>query len=190
LTLVSGLPAWSTSTGTVITSYAKTTEKDVNTTTTKTDLLNGEITIAANAMTSSGSITLDCGGDYKNASGAGRTVALELALGSTVLWAATSESIGSDADDRAWHFRVVIQALGATNSQRGSGFFALGTNDVAGVGTGEGGIDQTNEIIAPFLTAASTEDMTSSKALTLSVTHSASSASLRMRLEYASVKVT
>ena len=54
LTLSSGLPAWAASSGTTITSYAKTTEKDVNTTTTKTDLFNGEITIVAPSRSMAG----------------------------------------------------------------------------------------------------------------------------------------
>lgn len=191
LTVSGGIPAWAASTGTVITKYQKTTEKDVNSTVTKTDLLNGEITIGANVMSSSGALYLECGGDFLNSTGSSRTIDMELKLGSTVLWDSNTSSFASNANRRAWHFRCVLQALGATNSQRGSGTMTVGGVTTTAT-TGTGALEQVSGStaqIGPFLTAASAVDMTSSQALTFSVTLSTSSASLSMRLEYASVSV-
>ena len=189
LTVAGGVPTWAASTGIVITKYSKITEKDVNTTVTKTDLLNGEITIGANALSSSGAIVIDCGGKFKNDTGATRKLTLELKLGSTVLWDSNaSDNINQSSVIRAWHFKCAIQSLGATNSQRGSGIFLLcDTNAAATTGTGH--IGANDQLFAAFETVAGTEDMTSSKALTLSVTLSASSADLSMQLEHATILV-
>lgn len=188
LTMAGGVPTWAAGSGISITKYQKITEKDVNTTVTKTDLLNGEISIAGNAMSSTGAIMLDCGGMFTNNTGSDRKLTLELKLGSTVLWDSNaSANIPTSATARAWSLRCVIAALGATNSQRGAGSFFLGDFTPAAT-MGTGGIGNTI-YGGPFETVATAEDMTSSKALTLSVTLSASSANLGMKLEQASLLV-
>lgn len=171
--------------------YYKTTEKDVVNTTTKTDLLNGEITIAANAMGVNGCIEFACGGDYLNSSGSGKTITLEWKLGTTVLWdSAASPTLANDADRRAWFFRGYIKAMGISTSQRGGGIFWLADATAATTGTGQISDQTAVGYSAPILTAASSENMASgSKAMALSVTHSGANASTSMRLEYAWVRV-
>jgi hypothetical protein len=175
------------------TNYTKTTEKDVVSTAAETDLLNGEITIGAGVLAATGAIRITAGGDYLNNSGASRTLQMKLKLGATTLWdSGASNSLEASATRHGWHFTALIQALGATNAQRGSGFFAM--NDHSAATTGSGKLtDPLSDsaavlLYAPFLTGASAVDMTAAQALVLSATHSASNASLSIRLEYARIE--
>lgn len=172
------------------TTYEKTTEKDVVNTVTKTDLLNSEITVPANAMSSTGYIRFNAWGDYLNNSGGTRTIRLELKLGASVLWdSGASDTIAADANRAAWHLTCIIQALASTSSQRGGGQFMLGTPSATPV-TGSGPITSASfRGFAPFLTATTSVDTTSAQALTFSVTHSTNNASLSMRLEGARVEI-
>lgn len=184
-----GTSEWTPTTITDLhTFYNKTSQKDVANTVAKTDLLNGEITIAANKLTANGLIKIIASGDYLNNSGATRTITLELKLGATVLWDSNaSGNISATATRKAWSFTAYIQAMASTSAQRGGGFFVMGRATPVAT-TGTGGIEETL-FGGPFLTAASTVDMTASRALTLSVTHSSAATTISMRLEHARVEV-
>lgn len=181
--------SWQTPPGVApITTYRKTTTKDVVNTTSKTDLLNSEISIGAGVMLANSLAYIDLGGDYLNDSGAARTITLELKLGTTVLWdGGASATIGTGSARRAWRFVAVIQAMNSTSAQQSHANFSIGDNNPPPSGTG--GLN------APFLggvpaqSVASTEAMGSSKALTFSVTHGAANSSLSMRLTRGVVQV-
>ncbi len=67
-------------------SYRKATQKVVNTTISATDLLNGEITIAASALGTTGEARLVAVGDWKQNSGGAQSVPrFQLVLGGTTI---------------------------------------------------------------------------------------------------------
>ncbi len=172
---------------------SKRTTTDVVSTASKTDLFGGAFaSIAGNSLSSTGRMRIVAGGDYLNNTGANRTIDLELKLGANVLWdSGVSDTIGTTTVRQAWHFVAEIQALSSTSAQIASGLFGMGGNDAATTGLGKirapantGGI-----LFTPFLSVQTATDMTAAEALTLSVTHSASSASLSMRCMYARVEI-
>jgi hypothetical protein len=117
--IVVGSPA-STSTTTATTTYRKTTAKAVNTTTAATDLLNGEITIAAGVMGATGSLRLQAWGDnINNSGGAAAPPRFQLILGGTTLLdtSATGTTTVADATRRGWSLDATILNTGAANSQ-------------------------------------------------------------------------
>jgi hypothetical protein len=194
---VGQVPAWSGSawvasaTAGGPTVYVKTTEKDVVNTTVATDLFNNEITVAANKLSTTGAIKIWAGGDYLNSTGTPRNLTLNLNLGGTAIWTATIDSTNTwGAGSRAaWKFEAVVQALSSTSSQRSAGEFRAGpTTFPASVGTG--GLDNTGGIWGPFLSIASSVDMTSAQALTLKATHGLANAGISVRCEFVRVEVT
>jgi hypothetical protein len=169
--------------------YTKITQQDV-TSATKTDLLNNEITIAANAMTANGAVKIWAGGDVQST--AARSITIELKLGATVLWdSGASANLINLVNRHAWFFEAVIQALGSQTSQLSAGAFLVG-GAVTAATAGTGFIDTTTGTVdmypVPFMSAASSVAMTSAQTLTLSVTNSGTSVSTRLR--WARIEVT
>lgn len=106
------------------TTYRKTTAKTVNTTVAATDLLNGEITVAAGVMGTTGMVRLTAFGDYlQNSGGTAAPPRFQLVLGGTTLLdtGTTATANTASATRNAWRIVVEILNLGATNSQ-GSSF--------------------------------------------------------------------
>jgi hypothetical protein len=170
--------------------YKKVTTKDVVNTTTKTDLLNAEITIGASVMGANSVLVADLGGDYLNSTGSSKTIDLELKLGTTVLWdGGVSDVLSSAADRRAWRLLLYLQAMNSTAVQLGHGSFGIGSNNAATTGTGALSAPSGVMGAVPLGTVSSAENMTLAKALTFSVTHSAANASLSMRLLRAAIHI-
>lgn len=103
--------------------YRKATSKTVNNTVAETDLLNGEITLAANDLGTSRVLRLFASGDYLFNPGAGGLAnpRLKLKLGATTL-IDTGPGIGSpahvnSANRMPWSAKIEIAELGATNAQ-------------------------------------------------------------------------
>jgi len=172
----------------------KTSLKDVVNTTTKTDLLNGEITVPGGSLSATGAIKFWFSGDYLNNSGTAQQITLELKLGSTVLWdSGTSDAILNGGSIRkAWWCEGMIQTKGSATSQQGGGWFALGPAGVAAsVGTGmvfDVALTY-GPLTAAFETVTASVAMGSAQALTFSVTHFAAAATVSMRLDYGRVEV-
>lgn len=101
--------------------YRKTTAKTVAGTVTETDLLNGEIIVAANAIGVSGVLRLTAWGDWKNNSGAGADLPrFKLKLGGTTLLDTGITGVNAALDNatrRGWRMTCEIENLGAANSQ-------------------------------------------------------------------------
>lgn len=100
----------------------KTTSKAVNTSTTATDLLNGEFTLPAGAMGTDKIVRLTAWGDWKQNAAAVKDIpTFRLLLGGTTLidtgnlGTANAEQI---ATRYGWRIQCEIQNLGATNSQQ------------------------------------------------------------------------
>lgn len=179
--------AWATPSGQ--TTYRKTSQKDVVNTVTETDLLNGEITVGANVMGASGMLRVTLEGDYLNTSGSQQGITLRVKFGTTTVWgdATVATQYSSSATRRRWFMNFLITNQGATNVQDLAGFFfmnAVAAGSVAGLGD-LGTTDTTETTFGG--TAA--EDTTASKALAVTVVHTAANASLSMRLQSALVEV-
>jgi len=104
--------------------WRKTTAKAVTNTTAETDLLNGEISIGAGAMSTNRVVRLTAWGDWIQNSGGATGVAQEfkLKLGATVLLDTAAMGIAgaefvSNANRMPWRITAEIMNLGATNSQ-------------------------------------------------------------------------
>jgi hypothetical protein len=184
------------------TSYRKLTEKDVVNTVTETDLLNNEITVGANAMSTNKILRCILAGDYLNNSGAARALALKIKLGATTAWSGSITSgggnIAASASRRAWRLAFEIANLGATNSQFMTGEFHLGAATAPATGVSDApsssvaaaSVDASAETTFPLATNGTlTVDTTSSQILAVNCTHPTANASLSMRLKYAVVEV-
>lgn len=174
--------------------YRKLTEKDVVNTVTETDLLNGEISIAAGEMVTNKTVRCTILGDYLNNSGANRTLDLAVKLGATTLWKDTvtgTNSIGPGASRRPFRLTFEISNLGADDSQFMAGFFWLGAMGAATTGLGD-----FSEAVGPdtdqwggSFAGSSAEDTSSAKALVVTATHPAANANLSVRLKSGLIEV-
>lgn len=146
-TAVNGLIGWATTAGVGL-NYPKATSKTVNTTTSATDLLNGEITIAAGAIGTTGTLRFTATGDYLNNSGG--SVALprfQLVFGGTTLidtGVGGTMAVTAGTGRGRWKVTASVAAANATNAQ--STDFSLeiavgtafATADGGGFTTGQG----------------------------------------------------
>lgn len=181
--------------------YRKTSAKQVVSTVTETDLLNGEITVGAGVMGATGVLRLTAWGDMVNNSAATQaSVRLKLKLGATTLFDTNSVAAiwTSTAARFGWKVVAEIVNLGAANSQWGTLNFetilGAGANGAAGFVTGEGDflvslVTGGAGIYKAFGGAASAVDTTIAQALALSVILPAANANLDMTLKGALVEV-
>jgi hypothetical protein len=186
---------WRTPGTDLLARYVKASTTDVVNTITATDLFGAAFTVAGGLLPTNGAIKIFAGGDYLNSTGSTTKMRLRFQLGATTLWeqGATSDSIESAAYRRAWWFQAVVQAMGSTAAQQGSGLFMLGRDTPAaaiGVGFITSSVSGSGSFFsAPFLTAATSVNMASAQTLSLMLTHSTANASLSMRCQYARVEV-
>lgn len=204
-TFLRGDGAWATISIPTPLTYRKTTAKQVVNTTTETDLLNGEITIAANALGTTGMLRLTAFGDWKQFSGASvNSLVWKLKLGATTIIATTSGSavITSNAGRFGWKVVAEIMNLGAANSQWTNYSGVVTTFDAQGniqppFTTGEGatqtssasGSAQHSALITDEGGNATAVDTTASQALALTVTLPAANANLDVTLKGALVEI-
>lgn len=166
--------------------YRKTSEKDVVGTAVETDLLNGEITIAANVMGTNRICRALLIGDYLNNTGGNQDFTLKIKLGGIILYQDLVSAISSSANRRPWEIRFDIANLGLTNSQWMNGWHSLGTAVAPTTGIGrpsDAGYGDSN------FASSFAIDTTVARALAVTVAHSAANASLSARLKYAVVEV-
>lgn len=172
----------------------KTTSKTVNTTTTATDLLNGEITIAGGVMGTSGVVRVDAWGDWKNNSGG--TVApprIQVVFGGTTLFDTGASGGAGDAVTRYhWEVRLLILNTGAVNAQTAVFDFKGGFNCVNYIQnaftTGEGSYVQGLSVVgaemflAHGVSPSTAVDTSTSKALVLNVINGSASGTYETKL--------
>lgn len=102
------------------TTYRKSTSKTVNTLGTAADLLNGEITLAAGVLGTTGVMRLTAIGDYLNNSGGTVTMPrIQLSLGGAVLLdtGTTAATIGTTATRGGWRLIAEIGNTGSASTQ-------------------------------------------------------------------------
>lgn len=170
--------------GGTITTYKKTTQKDINTTTTETDLLNDEITIGAGAIGANGWIEGVAVGDVLNNVGGTTNLILRFKYGATTLWAETVV-IPNLTTRMSWTFSFRMFNNAATNAQILIGEFISGSTGGAPT-TGFGRITAGSAIaFGGGLSGTSSEDSTAAKVLKLTAEWAASSATRSILLDKA-----
>lgn len=182
--------------------YRKTTAKTVNTTVAATDLLNAEITVAANAMGATGVLRFTAIGDYLQQSG-GNTNAFrwQLIFGGTTLFDTGAPAFveSSSALRYDWRIDAVISNT-ATGAQVCNFVLTMSTNSgqaalAAQLTTGEGVYMQETFATGNLSRAqasgfnTSAVDTTASKALVLNIINPSASASVETKLYSALVEI-
>jgi hypothetical protein len=165
--------------------YRKTTEKDVVNTTVETDLLNGEVTIGAGVLGTTGAVRVTAVIDYLNNTGSNQNLTWKVKLGATTIFGDLIVRT-TNANRNPWWLTFVIANLGSASSQALNGILGFAGTvppTVAGIGGITGGVP------GGIIGGTATEDTTSAKALAVTVTHGAASASLSCRLKYAVVEI-
>ena len=179
--------------------YRKTTAKTVNTTTTATDLLNGEITIAANAIGATGKAVLTAYGDYlQNSGGTTNTWRFQLKLGATTLFDTGAIASALQASATRWPWRIVAEIHNTATGAQVCYFtvdFTFGGTNTSGSATfttGEGryGPASANAVqLGGSAYNTSSVDTTSAQALVLNVINPSASASCETKLTSALVQI-
>lgn len=182
-------------------SYRKTTAKTVNTTVAATDLLNGEITVAAGVMGTTGLLRLTAWGSMlQNSGGAVAPPRFQLVLGgTTILDTGTAGTIAANATAMGWRLTAEILNLGAANAQSsrlqfdleqqitavGQGLFTTGIG-LYFSGASFGGYGQWRADGSNFATAV---DTATAKTLVLNVINGSASATYETKLLGALVEI-
>ena len=175
--------------------YRKTTAKQVVNTVAETDLLNGEITLGAGVLGSSGVLRFTAWGDFTNVSGSTQAaVRWKLKLGATTLidTGAPAAWHGSVATRFPWSVTIEIANLGATNAQWAALDVDYVGNLAAGFAnftTGEGVYTNTQDMAKAKGGVSGTVDTTVPQALVLSVILPVASANFDVTLKGALVEV-
>ena len=130
----------------------KTTAKAVSGTTTATDLLNGEFTLPAGAMSTDKIVRLTAWGDFKQNTGSARDFpTFELLLGATTLIVTSGSGAGSVAasvsNRYGWRIQCEIQNLGSASSQQSYLFGQLSFKAIATSGNLSSVFDTGNGVI-------------------------------------------
>jgi len=190
--------AWTPTTIAGPTTYRKTTSKTVNTTVAETDLLNGEITVAANVMSTNKLLRLTAWGDWKqNSGGAADLPRFKLLFGGATLIDsnATGGTVANSATRRGWKIVAEILNLGATNSQWATMKADVGAGSVSAAAsasptTGEGTYSLATNVFG-LLIASNTGavDTTAGCALALSVINASNNANYETKLTGALVEI-
>lgn len=130
--------------------YRKTTSKAVNTTVSPTDLLNGEITIGAGAVSTVRGLRATLWGDWLQNSGASqKPPRFQLVVGGTTVLdtsvGASGFNIAAAATRAGWRCQLEMLELGATNSQLWSMALLLAPNSTSGWQNGGAALFATGE---------------------------------------------
>jgi hypothetical protein len=152
--------------------YRKTTQKSISNSVAETDLLNGEVTVAAGAMASSGVLRFTLYGVIFNSVATQSAIRYKLKLGATtILDTSTIATFWGAGGQSAFRISGEIANLGAPNAQfstmkvEQSGNFAAGN---AAFATGNGSyvsVVATNGLAEAFGTNSTAVDTTVANAL-------------------------
>lgn len=192
------------SAGSSLTTYRKTTAKQVLNTVTETDLLNGEITLAAGVLGTTKVAKIDLWGDWvQNTGGTALVPTFKLKLGATTLiaWQTSTYNVANSATRYAWQYAALIAAQNATNAQTCSLTGYLTSASVVGTAnqdttltTGEGvqsAVLGANGHAMAQVSAynSATVDTTQAQALTFTTTNASSTATYDVTLRGALVVI-
>lgn len=181
--------------GSAWTTLRKVTAKTVNTTTTATDLLNGEFTVAAGVMGSAGRLRLTASGDLLNNVGSAKALwRFQLVFGGTTIFdtGTGGMTIAARATRGAWRLQAEINNLTAATQEvqfhldLAAANTDIGTSNGAVVTTGQGwyGVATVsiNSLAIAYGMNTSALDTTTSKTLVLNVINGFSDANYECKL--------
>lgn len=176
---------------TALTAYRKVTAKTVNTTVSETDLFNGEITVAGNAIGATGVLRITAAGDWKqNSGGTAAFPRLKLKFGATTLFDTGAIGTFPDAATRyGWVVEAEIANLTASTQSAwfrvtaGGGDLAA-TSAVLTTGTGVMGTSRgaTGNLVWANGRNSGALDTTGALALVLSVINGSANANYETKL--------
>lgn len=177
--------------------WRKNTAKVVSNTVAETDLLNGEITIDAGAMSTNRGLRLTAWGDIQNNTGVTEnSPRFRLKLGGTTLvdTNVVSAAWATHTDNRPWRLVAEIINLGAANSQEVvfdlDGYFAAASSGTVSFTTGDGAHGVNNSIWKIIGgTIGTAVDTSAAAALALGVVLPVASTSLNVALRAATVEL-
>jgi hypothetical protein len=173
--------------------FVKATEKQIVSSASEVDLLNGEGTIPANYIGANGALRVQLAGDYLNNTGNDRTLTLALKFGASTLWSDTSTNLPASGTRHDWSLECYIANRNATNSQFTSGVFLFSYHGAATTGIGDFSklsLDGDGPFFTPFGSSGpSAIDTTASQLLQFTAQHSASASTLSIRLESATAEL-
>lgn len=181
--------------------YRKVTAKTVNTTASATDLLNGEITVAAGVMGSDRALRITALGDAKNNSGGTLNAwRFQLVFGGTTLFdtGAPAWATENTATRYPWRFAATIQNITSgsqvTVAELDIGYGGVTASVGAALTTGAGNYvlyagsaSKSNGKGLGYL--ASSLDTTTAKALVLNIINPSASANCETVLQSALVEI-
>lgn len=141
--------------------YRKLTAKTVNSTVAETDLLNGEITLAANDLSTDRVLTLTAHGDWLQNNGNTNPPRFKLKLGGTTLLDTNVPGVLITASVTRYGWSIgatIAETAGATNAQSAEMHGMISHNIIGGAGganfaTGEGVYASYNTVspgVTPF----------------------------------------
>lgn len=171
------MPLFRTRSGLVAVLYKTNTVTIVNTAA-ETNIFT--TSIAGGVMGTTGRVAWTIYGNSLNNSGAVRTFTLKVKLGASTLYNGTSATYSTATDRRPIVIRGGIQNVGSAASQVFNGEFVMGS--ATAPTTGIGAIAAAMPLQA-VLAGTATEDTTTAKSLTLTLTHSIANASLEMKFD-------
>ena len=171
-----------------------TTEKDVVSSTSTTDLLLPTgLTITGGSIGANGTLRAFLAGDFKNSTGSNQTITLSIVLGGTTLWSSITTTLATAANRHNWIMEFNITNCGAQNSQFLTGVWYYSTSNAAITGLGDLATVATaaaGPSVVPFgSNGKTTVDTASNQTLTVTALLSANSANLSIRREYASFEL-
>lgn len=159
-------------------------ENDVKSTSSETTLYS--FTVPGGILGTTRAVRVRIIGDYLNDTGSNRNLSVSVKYGTTTLWG-DSRTLGASANRRSFHLDVVMGNRNSASVQRLGGTAAVGdavAGSTAGLGQFANGNDNT-----VVLHGSAAENSTGDLTFAVTVTHSASNASLSIRREYAFAEV-
>lgn len=156
---------------------------DVNT----TNALTTFYTFTVPILGANSSVRITVRGQYLNNDGAGRTLTLTVEHGGATMWADVSASITNNSLARPFEIDLLLFNENSTSVQGLNGTVRIG--NIVAAATGFGDLATAGLLTSSLSGVAGATDTTATSTFTLSVTHSASSANLSIKRQYAMAEV-
>jgi hypothetical protein len=161
------------------------TELDIVSSTTETDLL--AYTVPASTLGTDKALRVEMCCDYLNNSAADRTLTIKIKYGATTLYNGTTGNLVAASTRRACTIDFKLYAKNSVTSQGLTGHVRISNS--GGSTTGIGDINGTEDTTGTIGGVNAAENSALGKTLSVTVTHSASSANLSFRRQYAVIEV-
>lgn len=164
-----------------------TSELEVVSSVTETDLLGGLVTVPGGTLGTKGMLRGTILGDYLNNTGSAKTFTPALKVGGTTVWADTTTTLASNTNRHDWTLEFHLGVKGTTIYVTGTWFYSTAAGATTGIGDlADTTPDGDGPQLIPFGSNGTLGiDMASDRTIQFTVIHSANSASLSIRRQYA-----